>query len=113
MGHATGQETLTLKGHNKAVESGRLAPTASGCLRQSGYDGKTVGRRDSAGNPHPQGAVSQVKSVVLSPDGPPARLRQSRMTVKVWTPGRWTPAHRKPGPTLLNPDRLKIRPQGS
>ena len=32
-------------------------------------DGEGVGRRDRAGNPHPQGAHRLVSSVAFSPDG--------------------------------------------
>ena len=54
---ATGQETLTLKGHTAAVTERGVQPGRPAArLRKSGWDGEGVGRRDRAGNPHPQGA---------------------------------------------------------
>ena len=54
---ATGQETLTLKGHTSVVYERGVQPRRQAArLRQCGRDGEGVGRRDRAGNPHPQGA---------------------------------------------------------
>ncbi len=54
---ATGQETLTLKGHTDACHERGVQPRRPAArLRQCGWDGEGVGRRDRAGNPHPQGA---------------------------------------------------------
>ena len=51
---------ITLKGHTdrcqeRGVQPGRPADR----LRQSGQDGEGLGRRDRAGNPHPQGAYRE------------------------------------------------------
>ena len=82
----TGQEILTLKGHTgPGLRAWRSAPTASGSPPPSvRTDGEGVGRRDRAGNPHPQGAYRRVTSVAFSPDGKRLVTASWDGTVKVW-----------------------------
>ena len=60
---------ITLKGHTSLSKRGVQPRRQAARLRQSGRDGEGVGRRDRAGNPHPQGAHRPVTSVAFSPDG--------------------------------------------
>ena len=68
---ATGQETLTLKGHTDAVSQRGLQPRRQAHRqRQSGQDGEGVGRGDGPGDPHPQGAHR--RGVTAWPSAPTA-----------------------------------------
>ena len=74
---ATGQEILTLKGHTgRVIERGVQPRRPAARLRQCGWDGEGVGRRDRAGNPHPQGAHRRGLQRGVQPRRPAARLRQ-------------------------------------
>ena len=63
------------RGHERGVQPRRQAAR----LRQCGRDGEGVGRRDRAGNPHPQGAHRPVSAAwrsapTASGSPPPARI---------------------------------------
>ena len=83
---ATGQETLTLKGHTDGVTERGVQPRRQAArLRQCRPDGEGVGRRDRAGNPHPQGAHRRVSGAWRSAptaSGSPPPVGDG--TVKVW-----------------------------
>ena len=83
---ATGQETLTLKGHTGVVRSVAFSPDGKRLASaESGRDGEGVGRRDRAGNPHPQGAHRRCQQRGVQPRRQAARLRPATdRTVKVW-----------------------------
>ena len=79
---ATGQEILTLKGHTDSVTSVAFSPDGkriASCRpdgRQRRRDGEGVGRRDRAGNSHPQGAHRCCHQRGVQPRRQAARLRQ-------------------------------------
>ena len=74
---ATGQETLTLKGHTDAVRSVAFSPDGkrivSGQRRQ---DAEGVGRDDGPGNAHAQGAHGRRDERGLQPGREADRQRQ-------------------------------------
>ena len=75
----TGQETLTLKGHtDDGLERGVQPRRQAARLRQRGSDGEGVGRRDRAGNPHPQGAHRRRSRAWRSAPTASGSLRQRR-----------------------------------
>ena len=61
---------ITLKGHTDSRHERGVQPRRQRLASASRrWDGEGVGRRDRAGNPHPQGAYGRVSSVAFSPDG--------------------------------------------
>ena len=68
---------ITLKGHTGQCHERGVQPRRQAArLRQSGRDGEGVGRRDRAGNPHPQGAHRRCHQRGVQPRRQAARLRQ-------------------------------------
>ena len=71
---------ITLKGHTDGLDERGVQPRRQAArLRQSGWDGEGVGRRDRAGNPHPQGAHRLCRERGVQPGREAARFRQPRL----------------------------------
>ena len=97
---ATGQETLTLKGHTDASRAWRSAPTAQR-LASASQD-ETVKVWDAATGQETltlKGHTDYVTSVAFSPDGQRLASASEDGTVKVWDARPLDDEPAKPGPT--------------
>ena len=73
---ATGQEILTSRGIPIGVSSMAFSPDGRRLASASATDGEGVGRRDRAGNSHPQGAQRVRHERGIQPRRPPACFRR-------------------------------------
>ena len=82
---ATGQETLTLKGHTRlGLERGVQPRRQAARLRRRRTDGEGVGRRTGQETLTLKGHTGEVGSVAFSPDGKRLATASGDGTVKVW-----------------------------